>query len=202
MKTAFRPEFEPFAKEGQLLGLLSLGTTKPERFFRVISVEPVPQLLITVAANADNERQTTLEVGSHVLAQWRFNVVTANARVVVRRPRGARSYGTGGGGQGFVADTVDTDWGTEIDRALTEFFFLGGEQDEVRFDEINGTAGTDTRVAGWKHYLEGTQTQLWTMRNPGNLAELIDVDPKQVPERQLHLLENFAGIVPLFLTRG
>lgn len=201
MKTAFRPDFEPFAKEGQLLAILSLGQELPQRFFRVISVEPIPTLLATIAASASQERQTSLEVSDGQLVQWRFRVVSANAQVVVNSPQSVRSYGTGGGGQGFVADETDTDWGTVIDRALTEFFYLGGENREVRFDELSGNASTDTQFAGWKHYLSELVTS-WSMRDPTNLSRLVMVDPKGVPPSQIHLLENFAGVVPLFLTRG
>ncbi len=201
MDTAFGPDFRPFAKEGQLIALQGLGRDTPAKFFRVISVEPVPTLLITIAASASNERQQTLESGKDVLIQWRFNVVTAVAEVVLKSPRAARSYATAGGGQGFVATTTDTDWGTVNDRSLTEFFFLGGENEEIRFDNLAATAATAARFAGWKHYLT-SEVESWTMRNPANLSQIIEVKTKEVPVDQLHLLENFAGIVPQFLTRG
>lgn len=201
MKTAFGPEFKPFADAGQLIGILPITGERATRFFKVVSVEPVPTLEVTIAASADNERQGTLEVASGVLIQWRWRVVTAGAQPVLRSPQAARSYSTGGGGSGFVADLTDTDWGTVNDRALTEFFYLGGEQDEIRFDNLTATAATDTRFAGWKMFLSNAQVDLWTMKDPENLSRLLDRDPKVIFDRQLHLLENFAGIVPLALTR-
>ena len=201
MFSAFNPDFEPFAKEGQLLALQGLGQLLPTRFARVVQIEPIPEILITIAASASDERQVNLEVSDGELVQWRFRVVAANAQVVVKSPQSVRSYGTGGGGQGFVAVETDTDWGTVNDRALTEFFFLGGENREIRFDELSGNAATASRFAGWKHYVEMGVTA-WTQRDPANLGRLIDVDPTKVPSSQIHLLENFAGTVPLFLTRG
>lgn len=199
---AFDDSFKPFADAGQLLAIQSLAGERPTRFFKVVGIEPVPTLLITIAASADNERQQTLEVGSGVLVQWRYRVVTAAAQPVLRSPQAARSYATGGGGSGFVADTTDTDWGTVNDRSLTEFFFLGGQNDEIRFDNLSATAATAARFSAFKHFLVGAEVTEWTMLNPQNTSELIDVDPHIVPDRQLHLLQNFAGIVPLFLTRG
>lgn len=201
METAFRPDFRPFANAGQLVGLLPLGASKPDRFFRVVANEPVPTILVTITANASDERQQTLEVAQGVLIQWRYIIVTADARVVLRSPVAARSYGTGGGGQGFVTDLTDTDWGTVNDRSLTEFFHLGGEQEEIRFDEINGTAATDARFSAWKHFLESKVVDTWLMKDPSNSSSLLAVNPVNVPAEQLHLLENFAGIVPLALTR-
>ncbi len=201
MDTAFRQNYRPFADAGQLVGLLPLGVSKPDRFFRVIANEPVPTIQVTIAASASNERQQTLEVAASVLIQWRFIVITALAQVVLRSPRAARSYATGGGGQGFVADLTETDWGSETDRSPTEFFFLGGEQEEIRFDNLTATAATDTRFTGWKHFLESKVVETWLMTDPNDSSKLLSVDPVQVTAEQLHLLQNFAGIVPLALTR-
>ena len=202
MGEAFRELFKPFALPGELIALQELGVEVPTKFFRVVSVEPIPEVLITIAASAAEERQQDLEAQEGRLLQWRYRVVTALAQVVLRSPRGARSFGTGGGGQGFVSTNTETDWGTIIDRALTEFFHLGGNRTEVRFDNLAATAATDTRFAGWKHYLSSEEVREWTMQDPVNASQLRSVDPHAVVPSQIHLLQNFAGIVPLFLTRG
>ena len=201
MDTAFRQNFRPFADAGQLVGLLPLGVSKPDRFFRVIANEPVPTIQVTIAASASQERQQTLEVSQGVLVQWRYIVITALAQVVLRSPRAARSYATGGGGQGFVSTLTETDWGSETDRSPTEFFFLGGEQEEIRFDNLTATAATDTRFTGWKHFLDAKPVESWLMKDPSNSSALLSVNPVNVPDSQIHLLENFAGIIPLALTR-
>ena len=202
MGEVFRDVFKPFAQPGQLLALQDIGSEVPTSFFRVISIEPIPELLITIAASADNERQQDLEAQEGRLIQWRYRVVTALAQVVLRSPRGSRSFGTGGGGQGFIGTNTETDWGTEIDRAPSEFFHLGGNRSEVRFDNLAATAATATRFSGWKHYLSKEQVSDWLMVDPMNPAMFRTVNPLGIPPSQLHLLENFAGIVPLFLTRG
>lgn len=202
MGEVFRDVFKPFAQPGQLIALQELGVEVPTKFFRVISVEPIPELLITIAASAAEERQATLEAQEGRLLQWRYRIVTAAAQVVLRSPRGARSFGTGGGGQGFVGTNTETDWGTELDRALTEFFHLGGNRSEVRFDNLAATEATDARFSGWKHFLGAGEVNEWLMIDPASPGLFTSVNPRAVPPSQIHLLQNFAGIVPLFLTRG
>lgn len=202
MATAFQSDFKPFANAGQLIGILPISGEVPSKFFKVISVEPVPTLLATIAASASDERQSTLEVANGVLIQYRYVVAVANAQVVLRSPQAARSYGTGGGGQGFVATTTETDWGTVNDRSPTEFFFLGGQQNEIRFDNLAATEATDTRFSGWKLFLSSSEVNIWSMKDAENTSRVVDVDPHGIPDRAIHLLENFAGIVPQFLTRN
>ncbi len=202
MGEVFRDVFKPFAQAGQLLALQEIGVEVPTKFFRVISVEPIPEILITIVASASQERQLTLEAQEGRLLQWRYRIVTAAAQVVLRSPRGSRSFGTGGGGQGFVGTLTETDWGTETDRANTEFFHLGGNRSEIRFDNLAATEATDARFSGWKHYLGQGEVNEWMMIDPANPSSLLSVNPHAVPPSQIHLLQNFAGIVPLFLTRG
>ena len=197
--TAFEKEFLPFGNAGKLIGLLPAQRVMPDRFLRVIAATPIPTLLATIAASAADVRVQVLEVAEGQLVQWRYRVTTG-AQLIVRRPQGARAYGTTSG-QGFVSTDTETDWGTPgAGRHPTEFFFLGGIGEEIHFDELAAIAATDTRFWGWKLYVEPVKS--WLMRNPVNLQEFISVDPLKVSAQQLHLLENFAGIVPLHLFRG
>lgn len=199
----YKPDFSPIARPGQLLALLGLSENTPRAFYRVIQVEAVPTISVNISASANNERQTALEVPAGVLVQWRFKVTVSGAQVVVRRPQSAVSWSTSGG-FGFVSSDTDTDWGgTGAMRASTEFFFLGGTNDIVSFNNLTATAATGTRFSGWKYYLEPVER--WLMQNPKygmpGEPQFLEVELAKVPPHALSLLVDFAGIVPLYLSR-